>query len=60
MSRTLAAILGGSAAGLALVVIAVGLVWFYILHCKDLSSKNSETGSSDPPTLGIQLFEGFN
>ncbi|GAB2283998.1 hypothetical protein Dimus_018479 [Dionaea muscipula] len=51
MSRTLAAILGGAAGAVALVVIAVILLWFCLFHHRCIS-RNSETGSSDP---SIQL-----
>lgn len=55
MSRSYAAIVGGAAGGLALVVIVIGLVWFCI-KCQN-SKKNSETGSSDPSALGRVSFE---
>lgn len=47
MSRTLAAILGGAAGAMALVVIFVILLWFCLFHHRCIS-RNSDTGSSDP------------
>ncbi|CAA6662063.1 unnamed protein product [Spirodela intermedia] len=49
MSTSLVAILGGSAAGLVLLAVAIGLVWLYLLRHENASNKNSDTGSSDPP-----------
>ncbi|KAL6293211.1 hypothetical protein ACE6H2_001353 [Prunus campanulata] len=51
MSKPSAAIVGGAAGALALVAIVIGVVWFYKTHCKNLSNKNSETGSSDPSAI---------
>ncbi|ONI28382.1 hypothetical protein PRUPE_1G139900 [Prunus persica] len=51
MSKPSAAIVGGAAGALALVAIVIGVVWFYKIHCKNLSNKNSETGSSDPSAI---------
>lgn len=56
MSTSLAAILGGSAAGLVLLAVAIGLVWLYLLHHEGASNKNSDTGSSDPPPPGMGKF----
>ncbi|XP_043708398.1 probable receptor-like protein kinase At1g30570 isoform X2 [Telopea speciosissima] len=50
MSKSYAPIVLGAAGGLALVLLVIVLVWFYMLQCKN-SNKNSETGSSDPSTL---------
>ncbi|KAL4353087.1 hypothetical protein GQ457_06G034120 [Hibiscus cannabinus] len=58
MSRNLAAILGGAAGAVALVVIVGLLIWFCLFH-KRAVSRTSETGSSDPSVegrhIGIQL-----
>ncbi|XP_039128277.1 putative serine/threonine-protein kinase [Dioscorea cayenensis subsp. rotundata] len=51
MSRSLAVIAGVAAGGLALVIIGLLFLWFYIFKSRALSSKTSETGSSDPSTL---------
>ncbi|XP_010241786.1 PREDICTED: proline-rich receptor-like protein kinase PERK13 isoform X2 [Nelumbo nucifera] len=48
MSKPYAAIVGGAAAGIALLVIVIGFMWFYRSQFKNLLNKNSETGSSDP------------
>lgn len=56
MSKPSAAIVGGAAGALALVAIVIGVVWFYKTHCKNLSNKNSETGSSDPSAIGKDQF----
>ncbi|XP_042517204.1 probable serine/threonine-protein kinase PBL28 isoform X2 [Macadamia integrifolia] len=50
MSRSNAPIVVGAVGGLALIMLVIVLVWFYMLQCKN-SNKNSETGSSDPSTL---------
>ncbi|TKY46248.1 Proline-rich receptor protein kinase PERK3 [Spatholobus suberectus] len=49
MSKTLAAILGGTAGAMALVgmVILIVLIWFCLSHNRSVS-RTSETGSSDP------------
>ncbi|GMI67100.1 hypothetical protein like AT3G26700 [Hibiscus trionum] len=58
MSRNLAAILGGAAGAVALVVIVGLLIWFCLFHKRDVS-RTSETGSSDPSVqgrhIGVQL-----
>ncbi|XP_064989387.1 putative serine/threonine-protein kinase isoform X1 [Musa acuminata AAA Group] len=46
-----AAVVGGAAGGLAFLVIVIGFLWFYFLHCRTPANKSSETGSSDPSTL---------
>ncbi|URE29145.1 STYKc [Musa troglodytarum] len=48
MSSSIAAIVGAAAGGLALLVIIIGFLWFYILCCRTPANKSSETGSSDP------------
>ncbi|XP_021818709.1 proline-rich receptor-like protein kinase PERK3 isoform X2 [Prunus avium] len=55
MSKPSAAIVGGAAGALALVAIVIGVVWFYKTHCKNLSNKNSETGSSDPSAIVLLI-----
>ena len=58
MSRSLAAIVGGAAGGLALLVVLVWFLWRRFLLCKALRNKNSETGSSDPSTVSKHhIFE---
>ena len=52
MSNLVAAVVGGAAGGLAFLVIVIGFLWFYFLHCRTPANKSSETGSSDPSTLG--------
>lgn len=52
MSKSVATIVGGAAGALALMAVFVGLVWFCKSQCKNVSNKNSETGSSDPSALG--------
>ncbi|GAV91259.1 Pkinase_Tyr domain-containing protein [Cephalotus follicularis] len=47
MSGTLAAILGGAAGAMALVGIVIFLIWFCFFR-KEIVSRTSETGSSDP------------
>ncbi|XP_039042730.1 putative serine/threonine-protein kinase isoform X2 [Hibiscus syriacus] len=58
MSRNLAAILGGAAGAVALVVIVGLLVWFCLFHKRGVS-RTSETGSSEPSVqgrhIGVQL-----
>ncbi|KAG0495706.1 hypothetical protein HPP92_000397 [Vanilla planifolia] len=49
MSSPFAAIVGGSAGGVVLLVIGILLLYFF--GCKGFSNKTSETGSSDPSTL---------
>jgi len=57
MSRSLVVIAGVAAGGLALVIIGLFFLWFYIFKSRALSSKTSETGSSDPSTLGkVKIF----
>ncbi|XP_075653466.1 proline-rich receptor-like protein kinase PERK3 [Castanea sativa] len=51
MSKSNAAIVGGAVGMLAFSAIVIVLVWFCKTHCKNLSNKNSETGSSDPSAL---------
>ncbi|XP_044485259.1 probable receptor-like protein kinase At2g39360 isoform X2 [Mangifera indica] len=51
MSKSVATIVGGAAGALALMAVFVGLVWFCKSQCKNVSNKNSETGSSDPSAL---------
>ncbi|KAL5785280.1 hypothetical protein ACOSQ2_007672 [Xanthoceras sorbifolium] len=51
MSRSVATIIGGAAGALAVLAILIGLVWFCKSQCKNVSNKNSETGSSDPSAL---------
>ncbi|KAE8665687.1 Chalcone and stilbene synthase family protein [Hibiscus syriacus] len=52
MSRNLAAILGGAAGAVALVVIVGLLVWFCLFHKRGVS-RTSETGSSEPSVQGL-------
>ncbi|URD78221.1 STYKc [Musa troglodytarum] len=52
----LKAVVGGAAGGLAFLVIVIGFLWFYFLHCRTPANKSSETGSSDPSTLDNLLF----
>lgn len=52
MSKSNAAIVGGAIGMLAFSAIVIVLVWFCKTQCKNLSNKNSETGSSDPSALG--------
>ncbi|GMI98145.1 hypothetical protein like AT3G26700 [Hibiscus trionum] len=58
MSRNLAAILGGAAGAVALVVIVGLLIWFCLFHRRGVS-RTSDTGSSDPSVqgrhIGVQL-----
>ncbi|KAF9605353.1 hypothetical protein IFM89_016488 [Coptis chinensis] len=51
MSQSLATIVGGAAAGLIMVVLVIGFLWFCMVRCKKFSNRNSETGSSDPSAL---------
>ncbi|KAM7488193.1 hypothetical protein LguiB_025677 [Lonicera macranthoides] len=51
MSRSIAAIAGGGGGALALLGVVIGLVWFCIVHCKKLSNRSSDTGSSDPSAV---------
>ncbi|KAK8566066.1 hypothetical protein V6N12_059606 [Hibiscus sabdariffa] len=57
-SMNLAAILGGAAGAVALVVIVGLLIWFCLFRKRGLS-RTSETGSSDPSVqgrhIGVQL-----
>ncbi|XP_038720319.1 probable serine/threonine-protein kinase PBL15 [Tripterygium wilfordii] len=46
-----ATIAGGAAGLLAFVAMVIGVVWFCKSQCKNLSNRNSETGSSDPSAL---------
>ncbi|CAK9145535.1 unnamed protein product [Ilex paraguariensis] len=57
MSRTVAAIAGGTIGALALLGLAIGFVWFCMLQCRKLSNKNSDTGSSDP-SAAVELKRG--
>ncbi|CAL9108380.1 unnamed protein product [Musa textilis] len=52
MSSSIAAIVGAAAGALALLVIIIGFLWFYILCCRTPANKSSETGSSDPSNPG--------
>ncbi|KAE8697442.1 Chalcone and stilbene synthase family protein [Hibiscus syriacus] len=52
MSRNLAAILGGAAGAVALVVVVGLLIWFCLFHKRGVS-RTSETGSSDPSAQGL-------
>lgn len=61
MSILFAVILGGIAAGVAFTVVATALVWSYKHHFLNSGNKNSETGSSDPPSaLGTNKFYMLN
>ncbi|XP_017699436.1 probable serine/threonine-protein kinase At1g01540 [Phoenix dactylifera] len=51
MPTLLAAIVGGLIGAIASLVIVVWFLWFCILHRRFPSNRNSETGSSDPPTI---------
>ncbi|XP_004493095.1 probable receptor-like protein kinase At1g30570 isoform X2 [Cicer arietinum] len=51
MSSSLAAILGGAAGAVALVWIAIILIWFCLFRRTSVS-RTSETGSSDPSQVG--------
>lgn len=59
MSKSNAAIVGGAVGMLVFSAIVIVLVWFCKTQCKNLSNKNSETGSSDPSALG-KIFIGTN
>lgn len=52
MSRLIAAIAGCGGGALALLGVMIGLVWFCIVHCKKLSNRSSDAGSSDPSAVG--------
>ncbi|XP_039146574.1 probable serine/threonine-protein kinase PBL28 isoform X1 [Dioscorea cayenensis subsp. rotundata] len=58
MSILFAVILGGIAAGVAFTVVATALVWSYKHHFLNSGNKNSETGSSDPPSALGELNTG--
>ncbi|GLT99169.1 hypothetical protein SLE2022_166290 [Rubroshorea leprosula] len=47
----IATIIGSVAGALAFVILAIGFFWFCKSQSKDLSNRNSETGSSDPFAL---------
>lgn len=51
MSNSLAAVVGGAAGAIALVVILIGFIWFCMQQCKKFANRNSDTGSSDPSAL---------
>lgn len=51
MSSHLAAIVGGAAGAVAMVLVVVFLIWFCLCH-KRRASRTSETGSSDPSYQG--------
>ncbi|KAK3003265.1 hypothetical protein RJ639_018877 [Escallonia herrerae] len=57
-TRPLAAIVGGAGGSLALLVIVIGFVWFWLCHCKKYSNKNSDTNSSDPSTVELKRRGG--
>lgn len=57
MSKASTTIVGVSIGAVAVLVIFIVLVWFCKFHCKKFSNKNSETGSSDPSTLGKIFLE---
>jgi uncharacterized protein (DUF2062 family) len=47
------AVIAGIVVGVLLLLLTfIGLLWFYVLRRSSLSNRNSETGSSDPSTLG--------
>ncbi|GKU85519.1 hypothetical protein SLEP1_g186 [Rubroshorea leprosula] len=50
MSKT-ATIIGIAAGAVAVVILVIGFIWFCKSQCKNLSNRNSETGSSDPSAL---------
>ncbi|GAB4851253.1 hypothetical protein Ancab_030550 [Ancistrocladus abbreviatus] len=52
MSRLCIAIVGGVTGAVALVAVILGVVWFFILHRRNQSNQNSETGSSEPSAQG--------
>lgn len=53
MPGSIAEIVGAAAGGFALLVIVVGLLWFYIFYWRRTeANRSSETGSSDPSNLG--------
>ncbi|KAK0606920.1 hypothetical protein LWI29_006320 [Acer saccharum] len=54
---SVATIIGGAAGAIAILTIVMGLVWF--CKCKNISNRNSETGSSDPSTLGKTYYLHF-
>ncbi|KAJ0979745.1 hypothetical protein J5N97_015219 [Dioscorea zingiberensis] len=58
MSRSFAAIAAAAAGGLALLISGLCFLCFYILKARTLSNKSSETGSSDPSTLGRMSSAG--
>lgn len=49
MSSSLGVIVGGAAGGLGLAILAVGLLWFCVVYCRNHANKNSDSASSDPP-----------
>lgn len=51
MSKPIITIIGGAAGAIVFFTAVLGLVWLCKFHCRKLSNKNSETGSSDPYAL---------
>ncbi|GMP56788.1 hypothetical protein CsSME_00021133 [Camellia sinensis var. sinensis] len=49
MSNSFAAIVGGVVGALAVLAIAIGIACYCISQCRNLSNRNSDTGSSEPP-----------
>lgn len=50
MSISLAVIIGSVAGGIGFIILAAGIIWYCITYCKNISNKNSESSSSEPPT----------
>ncbi|KAF5950938.1 hypothetical protein HYC85_012931 [Camellia sinensis] len=53
MSNSFAAIVGGVVGALAVLAIAIGIACYCISQCRNLSNRNSDTGSSEPPAIGL-------
>lgn len=54
-----AAIAGTTAGGFAFLVIILGFYYCYVLRRRIPSNRNSDTGSSDPSTLGTAIVKVF-
>ena len=52
MSNSFAAIVGGAGGVIAILAIVIGFVHYCMLRHKNLSNRNSDTGSSDPSAVG--------
>ncbi|KAK2646294.1 hypothetical protein Ddye_021489 [Dipteronia dyeriana] len=53
---SVATIIGGAAGAFAVLTIVTGLVWF--CKCKNISNRNSDTGSSDPSNVELHTGAG--